>query len=409
MAGNPYLWSTTALTNASVDADINFAEGQLPGTVNNSARGLMAGIAGWLLDTNGSTATTGSANAYAFTSNVAYAALATGLRLVVRANFTNTAAATFNLTPSGGAAFGAKAIKIIRVSGEGDPAANEIRANGHYILEYDATANGAAGAWILLNPSPSNITDGSRLNGFLGNPNTATTYDISADLAVLRDSTGTTVAYSNTGVKTVNLGGGGPAANARDQAGAFSANSWVHLYFIGGVGVAIASLASATAPPTGPTLPTGYTHWAYAGALRFNGSSNIVNVYMRGSVADYQAAQALFSNSTAVVESAFSVASFVPPNALSFKLYAQYLQVSPSGGSAIAYASIRVLSGSDYQTRFPYFAIQGGLTSTTGVSGGELWVPNGGQNFYYLITVVTGTTPQYTVDLLSYKMPNGGE
>src|SRR5215831_15239710 len=152
MAGNPYLWTTTASSNDTADADINWAEGQLPSSVNNSSRGMMAGIAGWLKDTNGTLTTGGSANAQTVTSNVAYSALATGLRLVLKAGFTNTGACTLNLTPFGGSAFGAKAIKIISRAGEGDPGAAFIKANGHYIFEYDSTANSSAGAWILQNP-----------------------------------------------------------------------------------------------------------------------------------------------------------------------------------------------------------------------------------------------------------------
>jgi hypothetical protein len=40
-----YDWSTTASTNGSADATINFAEGQTPSSVNDSARALMARIA----------------------------------------------------------------------------------------------------------------------------------------------------------------------------------------------------------------------------------------------------------------------------------------------------------------------------------------------------------------------------
>src|SRR5215813_2312513 len=105
MAGNIYTWSTTAATNASADADINWAEGQLPGTVNDSARAVMAGVAGFVKDNNATISTTGSANAYAATSSNTIAALATGLRFVFKASFGNTGAATLNLTPQGGAAF----------------------------------------------------------------------------------------------------------------------------------------------------------------------------------------------------------------------------------------------------------------------------------------------------------------
>ena len=41
-------WSTTAADNDDADTDINWAEGQAPSTVNNSARAVMAAVATWL-------------------------------------------------------------------------------------------------------------------------------------------------------------------------------------------------------------------------------------------------------------------------------------------------------------------------------------------------------------------------
>lgn len=154
MAGNVYTWSTTAASNDSADSDINWLEGQLPGTVNNSARGMMAASAGFLKDNNATLSTAGAANAYTVTSNIAIAALATGLRLRLKASFSNTGAATLTLTPAGGAAFAAKAIRKV-VSGGADAAlaSGDIQNNQILELNYDAAANSAAGAWILLNPA----------------------------------------------------------------------------------------------------------------------------------------------------------------------------------------------------------------------------------------------------------------
>ena len=81
MAGNPYLWSTIAANNETVDPDVNWAEGQLPSTVNGSARAMMAGIAGWRQDLQGVTTAGGSGNAYTITAKVAYTALETGLTI----------------------------------------------------------------------------------------------------------------------------------------------------------------------------------------------------------------------------------------------------------------------------------------------------------------------------------------
>jgi len=176
MAGNVYTWSTTAASNQTADSDINWVEGQLPGTVNGSARGMMAAEAGLLKDNNGTLTTGGSANAHTVTSNIPIAALASGLKLRLKAGFTNTGAATLNVTPSGGAAFGVKAIKVYTASGEGDPAAGNIKVGGHYIVQYDAAANAAAGAWMLLNPSQAAATVQTFTAGGTYTPTTGAVY-----------------------------------------------------------------------------------------------------------------------------------------------------------------------------------------------------------------------------------------
>jgi hypothetical protein len=45
MAESVFDWSTTAANNDDADSGINWSESQLPSTVNNSARGMMAAIA----------------------------------------------------------------------------------------------------------------------------------------------------------------------------------------------------------------------------------------------------------------------------------------------------------------------------------------------------------------------------
>lgn len=147
------LWDTTAANNDDIDPAVNFAEGQLPGTLNNSNRAAMAAVARDFKDRNGSLTSTGSANAYALTINNTWTALATGQQVSFKANFANTGAATITVTNADAASLGSKAIRVISVLGDSALSAGQIIANGHYNLRYDAAANSAAGAWILLNPS----------------------------------------------------------------------------------------------------------------------------------------------------------------------------------------------------------------------------------------------------------------
>lgn len=146
------LWSTTAASNATADPNIGWAEGQLPSTVNNSARAMMAATARFKKDIDGSLTTAGSANAYTLTINNTWTAYANGQIISFKANFANTGAATINVTNADTTALGAKAI---RAPGDIALLSNQMISGGRYFLQYDTAANSAAGAWILLNPTPN--------------------------------------------------------------------------------------------------------------------------------------------------------------------------------------------------------------------------------------------------------------
>ena len=99
---NVSAWSTTAATNASADAAVNFLEGQDPGTVNDSARSMMAAIAKIEDDRGGALAAGGTANALTVTTNQNLSAgqITAGMRLLVRATAANTSP-TVTFAPDG--------------------------------------------------------------------------------------------------------------------------------------------------------------------------------------------------------------------------------------------------------------------------------------------------------------------
>jgi len=62
-------WSKAAAGNAIADPTINWAEGQSPSSVNDSARAMMARTAEWRDDVSGTIATAGTSTAYTIASN----------------------------------------------------------------------------------------------------------------------------------------------------------------------------------------------------------------------------------------------------------------------------------------------------------------------------------------------------
>lgn len=141
-------WSTTAANNATADTSINWAEGQAPSTVNNSARVMMARVKELLNDLGGVAIATGTANAVTLAASSGFVAYADGLRVSFRAASTNSGAATLNVN-----SIGAKSIVKFTLNGETSLSGNEIQEDAIYELVYSTILNGAAGAWLLLNPT----------------------------------------------------------------------------------------------------------------------------------------------------------------------------------------------------------------------------------------------------------------
>lgn len=150
-----YSWSETADDNDDADVAINWQESQLPDTVNNSARAMMGRVAEYVAD-QGTQTVGGTANAMTLTANSGFTAYANGLRLTVKAASTNTTAVTLNVN-----ALGNKALrKVFRGATDVALGAGDIQQGGVYELIYDAAANSAAGAWIVVNPALSSVATG---------------------------------------------------------------------------------------------------------------------------------------------------------------------------------------------------------------------------------------------------------
>lgn len=143
-----YDWSTTAGNNASSDSSINWSESMPPSAVNNSARAMMARVAELLIDLGGTGTVGGTANGITLTAGSNFTSHANGQIVAFKATSSITGAATLNVN-----GIGAKALRKMTTTGDAALAADEIRSGGIYIVQYSSAANGAAGGWILVNPT----------------------------------------------------------------------------------------------------------------------------------------------------------------------------------------------------------------------------------------------------------------
>ncbi|MET4801524.1 tail fiber protein [Bradyrhizobium sp. LB11.1] len=94
-----YKWSQTASADATIDSTINWAEGQSPSSVNDSARAMMAAIAKHRDDIAGAIVTSGTSTAYAVNSYQVFQSLLqlSGQVIAFTPHTTNGATVTINV------------------------------------------------------------------------------------------------------------------------------------------------------------------------------------------------------------------------------------------------------------------------------------------------------------------------
>lgn len=131
-----YNWSKTASNNASADSTVNWAEGQAPSSVNDSARAMMASTAAFRDDIAGAITTGGTSTAYTVSSYQVFDTLAhlNGQMIAFTPHTTNTAGSpnvTLNVDGLGA--------KSIQVSPGVELAAGILVAGTPYVALYNAT------------------------------------------------------------------------------------------------------------------------------------------------------------------------------------------------------------------------------------------------------------------------------
>jgi microcystin-dependent protein len=151
-----YKWSQTASADATADSSINWAEGQSPSSVNDSARAMMAATAKYRDDIAGAIVTGGTSTAYTVLSYEVFDTLAhlNGQMIAFTPHTTNGATVTLNVD-----GLGAKPLR---------PAPNVELLAGTIIqgTPYVATYNNSDGAFYLQGVfgNPYNIPLGAALD-----------------------------------------------------------------------------------------------------------------------------------------------------------------------------------------------------------------------------------------------------
>jgi hypothetical protein len=323
-------WSQTAATNGSVDATINFAEGQAPSSVNDSARAVMAAIAKYRDDQSGSVTTGGTTTAYTATSNTGFVALTAGYEIAFNVNATNTGTSTIAidglaakpLRSAAGVEITSGMLGIGQVhratyftSNSGEWILHSIRSLGP--LEV-ATANIAASAVTTAKIAAANVTYATIQNvaasSLLGNPTgsgaapseitlgsglafssttlkatlspplvpnylsglTLSTAGASGTMSiaagVANDSTNTTL-MSLAAISKTTASWAVGSGNGGIDTGSIANSTWYHFYLIErtdtGVTDVIFSLSASA-----PAFPTSYTLTRYIGSAKTDGSAH---------------------------------------------------------------------------------------------------------------------------------------
>src|SRR3989454_2576703 len=255
-----------------------------------------------------------------------------------------------------------------------------------------------------LTPTVPTQVGGYFVRGLVGTNNAGTPntkWDMAADLGQLRNPTSGAIAvFTNTGTITNDLTLDNTNANGRDQVGAFGASNWIHFYWVRTTGGLIRTRSSLTAPPTGPALPAGEDSWAYAGAVRFDGSSHLIPTYFRGAWAYYQARQeflVLTSITLDGVEKTVGIGTVAPPNSLATQQLWYFFTRGDFG------FKIRVTTGADF------YAPPAGVGVDTPTDFYVTMIfPYVATNMIYLYANIGGTA-NVAASMQGYEMPNGGE
>jgi microcystin-dependent protein len=262
-----YKWSQTASADAAADPTINWAEGQAPSSVNDSARAMMAATAKYRDDIAGAIVTGGTSTAYTVSSYQVFDTLAhlNGQMIAFTPHATNGATVTLNVDSLGAVP--------LRSSPRVELLAGTIIQGTPYVAVY----NNGDGAFYLQGyfGNPYNVPLGAGMDYWLPiAPNSSFVFPIGQ--AISRTVYSTLFAGMGT---TYGPGDGSTTFNLPDKTGRVSAmmeataTRLTSTYFGGNSTAlgAVGGLESATAPLPAHSHPNtltdpGHTHSVVVGS-----------------------------------------------------------------------------------------------------------------------------------------------
>lgn len=243
---------------------------------------------------------------------------------------TNTGSATIN--PSG---FGAISVVKSTTAGPVSLTGGEIIQNNQISVVYSANAN----TFTILNPPIQSVSGSTSprcgITGLkiINDPSTPNSIlDITATTVVMTSASGISQLRSNINVN-INTSTGTVAATPGGMDGeAPGTSAWIYITLIdnGSSTSAVGSLAAGNG--FNINFPSGYSYKCYAGAVRVDGSGNLLRTLQYGTHTQYTVTAATNTpnmpimasgnsgNPSTPTWSAVSVSSFVPPIATEIKL-----------------------------------------------------------------------------------------
>lgn len=246
------------------------------------------------------TSISGSANAITASATPAVPTYSVGQSFIFYPTASNTGPVTININGNGN--------RTIYKDKNVPLSPGDLTPGGAVQIVYDSTNNFQISSWVA---SASGVASVVGTKGQNNSVNPGTRYDISCTYVCLKNLSGMgTISLSSGAVITCNILFFG--ANGRDQATAFTANNWINVYYIFN-GTTLSTVASLRAPSLGPTMPAGYTHYAYATSVFLNASLALRQTYTDGNWCHIDPESQIMNGFRASAFTTIGVRQFVPP------------------------------------------------------------------------------------------------